>query len=151
MKRRLQAIILGLVAFGNLGLLPQASANFDGNLNILINGLKSQKGQICLSLFYGSKGFPSNGKRALKSECLKVTGIPQTVTFPNLKAGNYAIAIFHDVNEDGDINTNALGIPTEGFGFSQNPTILTREPKFDESSVLVVGSSTNIQIELQYF
>lgn len=151
MKRHLQAILIIVATFGNLALLPQAHASFDGNLNIRIDGLKSQKGQICLSLFSSSKGFPSNSKRALKSQCLKVTEIPQTVTFSNLKSGNYAVAIFHDANGNSNLNSNALGIPTEGFGFSQNPRILTGAPKFGESSVLVAGSNTNIEIQLQYF
>jgi uncharacterized protein (DUF2141 family) len=151
MKRLLAAVTLVLVASGNLILLSQANANFNGNLSIRVDGLKNQKGQICLSIFSSSQGFPGNSKRALKAQCLKVTETPQTVTFPNLKAGNYAVAIFHDANGDNNLNSNVLGIPTEGFGFSQNPRIRTGAPKFGDSAVLVAGSSTNIQIQLQYF
>jgi uncharacterized protein (DUF2141 family) len=151
MKRLLPAVIVVLAAFGNVGLFPQANASFNGNLNIRVDGLKNQKGQICLSIFSSSQGFPSNSKRALKAQCFKVTETPQIVTFPNLKAGNYAVAIFHDANGDNNLNSNALGIPTEGFGFSQNPRIRTGAPKFGDSAVLVAGSSTDIQIQLQYF
>lgn len=151
MKRLLPVVILVLAAFGNVVFFPKANASFDGNLSIRVDGLKNQKGQICFSIFSSSQGFPSNSKRALKSECLQVKEIPQTLTFSNLKAGNYAVAVFHDANGDGRLNTNALGIPTEGFGFSQNPRILTGAPKFGDSSVLVAGSSTDIEIQLQYF
>jgi uncharacterized protein (DUF2141 family) len=152
MKRQLPAVILlVLAAFGNLVLLPQANASFDGKLSIRVNGLKNQKGQICLSIFSSSQGFPSSSKRALKSQCIKVTETPQTVIFPKLKTGNYGVAVFHDANGDSRLNSNAFGIPTEGFGFSQNPRILTGPPKFGDCAVLVVGSSTNIQIQLQYF
>jgi uncharacterized protein (DUF2141 family) len=151
MKLQLPAVILVLAALGNIVLLPQANANFDGNVSIRVDGLKNQKGQICFSIFSSSQGFPSDSKRALKAQCVKVTEIPQIVTFPKLKAGNYAVAIFHDANGDNKLNTNALGIPTEGFGFSQNPKVLTGAPKFGDSSVFVVGSSTNIEIQLQYF
>ncbi len=151
MKSLLPTAILLLTTFGNIMLLSQANASFNGNLNIRVDGLKNQKGKICLSIFSSSQGFPSNSKRALKAQCLKVTQTPQTVTFPNLKAGNYAVAIFHDANGDNNLNSNALGIPTEGFGFSQNPRIRTGAPKFGDSAVLVAGSSTDIQIQLQYF
>ncbi|MBF2063437.1 MAG: DUF2141 domain-containing protein [Calothrix sp. C42_A2020_038] len=152
MKLKLNVVILVLSTIANLVLLPyQADASFNGNLKISINGLKSQKGQVCVTVFSSSRGFPNDGKRALQAECTKIVETPKNITFPNLKPGNYAIAVIHDVNNDGVLNRNLLGIPTEGFGFSNNPTIRTGPPKFGESAVLVAGASTNIQIQLQYF
>jgi uncharacterized protein (DUF2141 family) len=138
--------IIGIIAFS-----PKTFASFKGNLSVELAGLKNQKGQVCFSVFSSNKGFPDNGKRALQAQCVKLATTPQKITFPNLKAGNYAIAVIHDVNSDGTLNRNALGIPTEGFGFSNNPVIRTGPPKFADSAVLVAGSSTNIQIQLQYF
>jgi uncharacterized protein (DUF2141 family) len=149
---KFSAVILVLSTITNLVLLPyQAGASFNGKLNVRIDGLKSQRGQVCLTVFSTSRGFPDNGKRALSAQCTKISQTPQTVTFPNLKPGNYAVAVVHDANNDGALNRNALGIPTEGFGFSNNPVIRTGPPKFGESAVLVAGPNTNIQIQLQYF
>ncbi len=138
--------ILGIIAFS-----PKTLASLKGNLSVEIDGLKNQKGQVCFSIFSSNKGFPDNGKRALQAQCVKLATTPQKITFPNLKAGNYAIAVIHDANSDGILNRNVLGIPTEGFGFSNNPIIRTGPPKFGDSAILVAGSSTNIQIQLQYF
>jgi uncharacterized protein (DUF2141 family) len=151
MKHSLKAIygifsILGIIAFS-----PSTIASLKGNLSVELDGLKSQKGQVCFSIFSSNKGFPDNGKRALQAQCVKLATTPQKITFPNLKAGNYAIAVIHDANSDGILNRNVLGIPTEGFGFSNNPIIRTGPPKFVDSAVLVAGSSTDIQIQLQYF
>nr|WP_245817423.1 DUF2141 domain-containing protein [Hydrococcus rivularis] len=77
--------------------------------------------------------------------------MPQLVTFENLQPGSYAVAVLHDANNDGEANRNALGIPVEGFGFSRNPVIRTGPPKFNDAVVLVLGSSTKIQIQLNYF
>jgi uncharacterized protein (DUF2141 family) len=151
MKRQLQEVTLVFAILGNLVLLPQANASLNGNLSVRIDGFNNQKGQVCLSLFSSSKGFPDNGKRAIKAQCIKIKEIPQIVTFPNLKAGNYAVAVIHDANGDNTLNRNSLGIPTEGFGFSQNPIIRTGAPKFGDAAVLVAGSSTDIKIQLQYF
>lgn len=151
MRRRLRAVIVVLATLGNVVLLPQAIASFNGNLTVEVDGLKNQKGQVCFAVFSGSKGFPDNGKQALQSQCIKITQTPQFVTFSNFKAGNYAVAVIHDANGDGILNRNAFGIPTEGFGFSNNPRIRTGPPSFGDSAVLVAGSSTNIQIQLQYF
>lgn len=59
------------------------------------------------------------------------------------------MAVFLDHNEDGELNRNFLGIPTEKFGFSSNPIIKSGPPKFGESAILVVGKNINIQIKLK--
>lgn len=138
-------------ALGSVSIAPQANAVSKGNLTIAIEGLRNQRGQVCLNLFDNSQGFPVKSDRAVKAECVRLNGTPPVVTFRNLKAGSYAIAVIHDANNDGTLNRNALGIPTEGFGFSRNPRIVTGPPKFSESAVIVVGARTNIQIRLQYF
>ena len=40
--------------------------------------------------------------------------------FKDLPVGTYAIRMFHDVNGDGEMNTNVFGIPTEPYAFSNN-------------------------------
>ncbi|WP_246844079.1 DUF2141 domain-containing protein [Hydrocoleum sp. CS-953] len=67
-----------------------------------------------------------------------------------MKPGSYAVAAFHDFNDDGIFNLNGIGIPKEGFGFSKNPKIFTGPPKFRDVVVIIVGSTNNIWIKLQY-
>ncbi|MCV3212823.1 DUF2141 domain-containing protein [Plectonema radiosum NIES-515] len=150
MQRTLKTLLL-LTAVINLTALQEAKAVSNGSLTVTINGFKSQRGQVCLSLFSGGRGFPSSSDRAVAARCVKLENAPLTVKFDNLKAGNYAIAAFHDANGDGILNRNPLGIPTEEFGFSQNPKILTGAPKFADSAFLVAGPQTNIQIQLLNF
>jgi uncharacterized protein (DUF2141 family) len=139
-----------LVNIGNLSFSTNARADLNGNLTVEVDGLKKQKGQICFSLFGSSEGFPGQGKRALQAKCVKILSGSPKLTFSNLKAGSYAVAVFHDIKGDGTLKRNALGIPTEGFGFSNNPPILTGPPKFNDSAVFVAGPNTNIQINLLY-
>ena len=106
-------------------------------------------GQVCLSLFSSSQDFPDSKENAIESECVKITDNPMRVTFNNLPSKTYAVAVFWDNNEDGKLNRNFLGIPTERFGFSSNPVIQSSPPKFGESAILVVGKNINIQIQLQ--
>ncbi|YAI81951.1 MAG: DUF2141 domain-containing protein [cyanobacterium endosymbiont of Rhopalodia sterrenbergii] len=119
------------------------------DLTIKIAGLDEPRGQLCLSLFSSSRGFPKNKKDAMKSQCIKITDNPMLVTFNNLPPKNYTIAVFLDHNKDGQLNRNFLGIPTEKFGFSSNPIIKNCSPKFGDSAILVVGKNINIQIKLQ--
>ncbi len=129
---------------------PNANAS-SGSLTVAINGLKNQKGQICLSLFSQSEGFPGKSDRAVAVQCVQTSEASLGVTFKNLNPGNYAVALFHDVNADGKLNTGLFGIPKEGFGFSRNPRVRTRAPRFDEAALALSSANNNIQIRLKYF
>lgn len=144
--------LLLLSFLGNVFISSNTKATIThSSLTVSIDGLKNQKGQICFSLFASSRGFPNSGERALQANCVKVANAPIQITFNNLQAGSYAVAVIHDVNSDRTLNRNFLGIPTEGFGFSQNPIIQTGPPKFIDSVIIVSGQNTNIEIKLQYF
>lgn len=150
LKNKFQVGIALFGIIGNLAFVPSAEGGVNSNLEVTIKGLKNQKGQVCFSLFSSSKGFPNNKKRAIQAKCVKIGNNSTKLNIPYLKAGTYAMAMFHDKNGDGKLNTNGLGIPKEGFGFSRNPRVLTGPPKFGDSAVFVVGSTTNIQINLNY-
>lgn len=151
MVRKLRVGMLLLAVVGNLVWSLSAKANFNGKLTLEIDGLKNKEGQVCVSIFASSEGFPSDRDRGLQKQCTKITDAPLPITFENLKAGSYAVAVFHDQNNDRILNSNVFGIPKEGFGFSRNPEIRTGAPKFSEAAFLVAGPNTNIQIQLKYF
>lgn len=151
MIRKLRVGMLLLVVAGNLVWPFSANASFNGKVTVEIDGLKNKQGQVCASIFASSKGFPSDRDRGLQKQCTKITDTPLSITFENLKAGSYAVAVFHDQNNDRILNSNVFGIPKEGFGFSRNPEIRTGAPKFSEAAFLVAGPNTNIQIQLKYF
>ncbi|MEH2349192.1 MAG: DUF2141 domain-containing protein [Nostoc sp.] len=151
MLKGLRVSILLLAVMGNLAWSFSAKATLSGKLTVEIDGLKNKQGQVCASIFASSEGFPSDRNRTLQKQCIKINDTPLPITFENLKAGSYAVAVFHDQNNDRILNTNVFGIPKEGFGFSRNPEIRTGAPKFSEAAFLVAGPETNIQIRLKYF
>lgn len=63
---------------------------------------------------------------------------------------DYAIAMIHDENKDGKLNTGLFGIPTEGFGFFRNPKVRMGAPSFKDTAFSLSGPSTQIQIDLKY-
>ena len=144
----------GMVAFALWGVSSfpsQAQGRSTSQLGVEIQGLRNQDGQVCLSLFASSQGFPSDSNQAVQNQCVTASHSAPLVTFDNVQPGSYAIAVLHDANSDRTINRNLLGIPNEGFGFSGNPTIRTGPPTFGESLVVVAGGQTTIQINLNYF
>jgi uncharacterized protein (DUF2141 family) len=70
------------------------------------------------------------------------------VVFENLPAGDYAISILHDVNKDGKMNTNFMGIPKEGYGFSNNVMGTMGPPSFEKAKFKL--SSEKVVIRMRY-
>jgi uncharacterized protein (DUF2141 family) len=128
------------------------SAGSPGNIEVKFSGLRNSKGQVCVNLFNGSTGFPDGGKGSnLKSaRCTPIVKETAKMTFANLPSGNYAISSIHDTNGDTVLNSNFLGIPNEGVGFSNNPVVKTSAPNFNQSRFFVSGK-TEISIKMQYF
>ncbi|MGF1960373.1 MAG: DUF2141 domain-containing protein [Aulosira sp. DedVER01a] len=143
--------LLLLASLGNLAWFSSAKANFNGNLTVEIDGFKNKQGQVCASIFAKSQGFPNDRDRVIQKQCTKITDIPVKLTFENLPAGSYAVAVMHDANGDLKLNRNSLGMPTEGFGFSKNPEVRTSAPKFSDAAIVLAGPNTSIQINLKYF
>ncbi|MBE9032022.1 DUF2141 domain-containing protein [filamentous cyanobacterium LEGE 11480] len=147
-NRLTHGLVLGVVSLPLWALQPAQAAS---TLSVEIDGLRSRKGQVCLSIFNSSRGFPANGDNALRSQCVRVKDKKSLkVSFRGLKAGSYAVAVLHDENADGQANRNIIGIPTEGFGFSRNPGLRAGPPKFGEAAFLAAGSRTAIQVRMRY-
>lgn len=139
-----------LAILGNLVWTSSAKASFNGNLTVEINGFKNQRGQVCVSIFANSQGFPNKRDRVFKRQCTKIIDPPIKITFENLPVGSYAVAVMHDEDNNLTLNRNGLGAPTEGFGFSRNPEVTTKPPKFGDAAFLVAGPNTKVSIQLKY-
>jgi len=140
-------ISLSSVVFGFI--LP-ARAGYTGNVEVQVTSLKNVKGQVCLSIFSGPKGFPAGGKGSNLKAARCVPAKNGSVTFANLPLGTYAIAAIHDIDNKGKLTVNALGIPTGGFGFSNNPPLRFGPASFAESVILVSGTKTVVKIQMRY-
>jgi uncharacterized protein (DUF2141 family) len=141
-------LVLGTVAAG----VPSASAQLSlrGDLTVAVEALESQSGNVCFKLFAGSQGFPNDDDSAVLKQCVPIEEIPLTMTFDDLAFGNYALAVYHDANEDGVMNRNALGMPSEGYGFSNDAPATTGPAQFQDAMFLIAGSETTIQLTMRY-
>ena len=129
--------------------LVVSSYSFAGDLTIKVTNLKSTKGDIFIAIWDSARGFPKDNDSAIERVIVDPE-VAQT-TINNLKPGKYAIAIFHDKNSDRVLNTNGTGIPTEAFGFSNNPRLLFGPPKFRKAAFTVGKDNKTKTIKLKYF
>jgi uncharacterized protein (DUF2141 family) len=88
------------------------------------------------------------GWHELEFQSGRAIGGKTVIKFNGLKDGTYAVAITHDENENGQLDTNFLGIPTEGVGISTNPRVFGK-PRFEQGQFPIKGN-TAITIEARY-
>jgi uncharacterized protein (DUF2141 family) len=121
------------------------------SLQIQVTGARNIKGHVLVSLFNSSDGFPDKDSKAIKKLQLKVSGNTATGSFGAMPAGDYAVAILHDENNDLKMNTNWVGLPKEGFGFSNNAMGMFGPPSFSKAKVVYGGGAYTLQVKLKYF
>ena len=68
-------------------------------------------------------------------------------TFKNLSEGDYAIKLYHDENDNGLLDTNLVGLPSEGYGFSNNAG--RYGPASYEVAKFAVSQDVSININLR--
>ena len=119
-------------------------------LEVTVSNIRNNEGHLLLTLFNSSSGFPDDNKKAVDSRSVKAEKNTVKVIFEDLPHGVYAIAIVHDENENGKLDKNLLGVPTEGYGSSNNLKKLFRAPNFEESKFTLDQNFKNITIQVNY-
>lgn len=143
MKTLLLFLIVSLfIASRSSGLYAQA------NLNVIIKNIKNDKGNILVGLYDKASGFPRHVK---EGRIVKVTEKQMKVTFPDMKPGAYAISVLHDENQNKDLDQTRLGMPREGFGFSNDAMGVVGPPTFKKARIAFKGKEDmDVTINMKY-
>lgn len=107
-----------------------------GDLTIQLDGVQNTNGNLMIAVYQGAEGFLKQD-HAIAATILNAARGGRAITLRGLPAGDYAAAIFHDADGDGKMNTNLIGIPTEGFGFSNNASGTMGPPDFAQAAITV--------------
>ena len=102
------------------------------DLTVNISGIESINGSVYIAVFSDSDSFPVFGKQ-WRGESISVTNKSMSYTFKNIPHDTYALAVFHDENNNGVLDKNALGIPLEPYGFSRNARARFSAPPFKDA------------------
>lgn len=121
----------------------------DSDLTVIVTNIKDMRGNIIVGVFDKKEAFPNVGQQ-FKQVKFAVSADVVSGIISGLPDGEYGIAVFHDKNGDGVCDTNLLGIPKEGFGFSNNIKPKFRAPSFKDVKFTKQGDM-NMKIKLLYF
>ena len=106
------------ILFFTMLLTSLSSALTAAELTITIKDITKLEGHMLVALYDTQKDYKSGESKW--SAKVKVDKNEQTVTFKDLPAGDYAVKLYHDENDNNELDSNMFGIPKEGYGFSNN-------------------------------
>ena len=105
----------------------------------------ARTGMVMVALYDTARAFNGEGPNADANRAVARTAISASgrvvATFDNLPAGDYAVKAFHDVNGDGQMNTNPFGMPTEPYAFSNNAVGNMGPARWDRAHFAVSGET----------
>lgn len=125
------------------------SSSYGQNTQIRVSEIRSGKGQIILNVFKSNEDYQEE-KVSKKLVFEKKIENGSMIINCTLEPGTYGITLIDDENKSGELNKNMLGIPKEGFGFSDFFMEKMKKPAFDDFKVNVKNQNNKISIRVKY-
>jgi uncharacterized protein (DUF2141 family) len=138
------ALLLSMISLADDAVSGQST------LDIKVTNITNANGIIHLSLQNSAEGWLSTDPdvKTFLDVSKEITSTEDIIiSVENLPAGEYAISLFHDLNNNLELDTNFIGYPNEPFGFSA-PMGFTGPPKIEDAKVEVTAGKSNLEIEL---
>jgi uncharacterized protein (DUF2141 family) len=140
----IQAIFLML----SLTFMHTVDANY--SLTVEVTNINAIKGDVFITIYDKPENFPKSEKKyKYKITKAKVVQNKLQYTFSDLPQNTYAVAISHDANSNGKFDSNFVGMPLEGYGFSNNFVPKLSAPKFSDVD-FKLDKNKSISIKMIY-
>lgn len=144
------AVIFTVLAFTSFPVITFAQSSWPG-IHVEILEIKNSRGKIACALFESPEGFPSKFLHyATNIVLIEIRNTRARCNFAEIPEGTYALAVIHDENMNGKFDTNWLGIPREGYGFSNDVKVRGSAPSFDAAGFRYEGQTMEMTITLNY-
>src|SRR6478735_10975595 len=144
MRRRalFSALALASVVFA----AGEASA---ARIVVTISGLKSNEGGVYVGLYATPSKF-LNGTQVDAMKKVAASTAPITVVFDNLAPGTYAVGAYHDENNNDHLDTDFVGLPTEGYALSNGVRAALSKPTFQQAAFTVGAEDKPVGLHIRY-
>jgi uncharacterized protein (DUF2141 family) len=118
-----------------------------GKLTVKVTGFEDDTGN-CRFALDNSRAVYESEDDVWIGKVLPIIENQVIVEFDSLKYGEYAVRVFHDKNENEEIDTNVLGIPTEDYGYSNNASAWFGPPSWEKAKFLFDEKELLIEINI---
>ncbi len=133
---------------------PPSLAELPGpysSLVVEVYGFRTLQGELLLSLFLETEGFPDDSSRALVNLSVPVTSGRVHFDLPPLPFGQYSYSILHDENGNGTMDRSLLGAPLEGYAFANNLEGYFGPPEATAALFELGPEPQNHELRIRYF
>ena len=134
-------LMIGLVA----GVYATSFAQTNNKIIVKVEHINSAEGSINVAIFNSEKTF-LNTPFLTKSEDAK-TG-EMIFEFEEVPNGEYTISIYQDMNENGELDKNLMGIPNEPYGVSKEGKSMFGPPSYKDALFTVENMNVDLKISL---
>ena len=142
--------LCAVLVFANPAAIAFAQSSCPG-IHVKILSIRNSTGAVACALFESPAGFPTEFLHsATNIMIIKIKDAQARCDFEDIPPGRYALAVIHDENMNGKLDTNWRGAPTEGYGFSNDAKAFLSAPSFRAASFSYDGRNVDMTISLNY-
>lgn len=132
-----------------LATAPAAFADA-ATLRVVVSNVASDAGSIVVWVYDSKDNWLSDRWRTRKVTAIAGNRSDDTVTVElDLPPGDYALSVFQDLEDDGKLARNFIGIPKEPAGLSNNVRPRFGPPSFADAKFTVADAPVEQRIELR--
>lgn len=143
-------VLFAVLVFANLTAVALAQSS-PPIIHVEVQNIRNSTGNIACALFESPDGFPREFlHNATNVVVIKIRGKEARCDFVDISPGTYALVVIHDENMNGKLDTKWLGIPKEGYGFSNDAKGVLGAPSFSAASFSCDGQNLDKTINLRY-
>jgi uncharacterized protein (DUF2141 family) len=149
MKRLLQrkSYSFPLFLFLLCGLIITKGFAQDYTITVQVKNVRNNHGTVRVALFKHEKEYM---KDYSLGKIVNANTPEVSVIFENMPAGEYAITVFHDENSNAKLDSNFMGVPKEGIGFSNDASASFGPPSWEKAKFTLSQTSLVQVIDLKY-
>lgn len=112
---------------------------------VKVENVKSAEGLLLIGLFDSEENFLNQPYKSMKVSAVKGT---VNVQFDDVAEGTYTVSIIHDINNNGSLDKNFMGIPNEPYGISKDGKSMFGPPSYDDAKFELANQSLALTISL---
>jgi uncharacterized protein (DUF2141 family) len=131
--------------------LADTSPSDANEIRVVAQGLKDSRGRMFCIIFdeANAKEYPNKAEHSVMKTSNAIVDRASTCTFAGIRPGTYAVAVFHDTNDNGHLDTGFMGIPTEPVGASNDAHGSMGPPKFKDAQFAYTGGVLVLKVKLE--
>ncbi len=116
------------------------------DLSVRIDDVKGAQGHLMVAVYDSADSFLKRPAKAVRATAAEGS---VSVLIKDLAPGEYGIALFHDANGNGRMDSNAMGIPIEDHAFSNNARGNMGPPSFEQVKFTVPAAGATATVSLR--